>query len=80
MWAASLLPNDSGETARILCTAGGWIKNSDPGEANRFYQALVIRCPGTALGKQAAARKWFPEEKTETNAASPPWRERADAH
>lgn len=60
-WAASLLPNDSDETARILNTAGGWIKNRDPQAANRFYQALVIRCPNTVLGKQAAARNWFPE-------------------
>ncbi|WP_108824185.1 hypothetical protein [Ereboglobus luteus] len=60
-WAASLMPNDSDETARMLNTAGGWIKKRDPGEANRFYRALVIRCPNTVLGKQAAARNWFPE-------------------
>jgi hypothetical protein len=59
-WAASLMPNDSGETAHILNTAGGWLKNRDPEAANRFYQALVIRCPNTAPGRQAAARNWFP--------------------
>ena len=61
-WAASLLPNESDETAEILNTAGGWLKARDPIEANRFYQALVIRCGRTKLGKAAAARHWFPPE------------------
>ncbi len=61
-WAASLMPNDSDETARMLNTAGGWLKNRDPKAANRFYQALCIRCPNTALGKAAAAKKWFPDD------------------
>jgi hypothetical protein len=59
-WAASLLPNDSDETAAILDTAGSWLKSRDPGEANRFYQALVIRCGRTKLGKAAADLHWFP--------------------
>jgi hypothetical protein len=61
-WAASLLPNDSDETATILNTAGGWLKSQDPVEANRFYQALVIRCGRTQLGKAAAERHWFATE------------------
>ena len=61
MWAASLLPNDSDETAAILNTAGGWLKNRDPKAANAFYRALVIRCPNTPLGKAAAAKNWFPD-------------------
>ncbi len=59
-WAASLLPNDSDETARILYEAGEWLAPRDPEAANRFYQALVIRCGNTALGKAAAAKHWFP--------------------
>ncbi len=59
-WAAALLPNDSDETAQILDTAGRWLAARDPEAANRFYQALVIRCGNTALGRAAAARHWFP--------------------
>ncbi len=61
-WAASLLPNESDETAEILSTAGGWLKARDPIEANRFYQALVIRCGHTKLGRAAAERHWFPSD------------------
>jgi len=60
-WAASLLPNDSDETARILDTAGRWLKGRDPNEARRFYQALVIRCGNTKLGRAAAQQRWFPK-------------------
>lgn len=63
-WAASLLPNDSDETARILNTAGGWLKARDPKAAQRFYEALVIRCGNTALGRAAAQAHWFPKENT----------------
>ncbi len=59
-WAAALLPNEDDETATILNTAGGWLKARDPVEANRFYQALVIRCGRTSLGKAAAEQHWFP--------------------
>lgn len=59
-WAASLLPNDSDETAEILATAGGWLKARDPEAAQPFYQALVIRCGNTALGRAAAERRWLP--------------------
>jgi len=58
-WAASLLPNESDETAEILNAAGTWLKARDPMEANRFYQALVIRCGHTKLGKAASERHWF---------------------
>lgn len=61
-WAASLLPNDQDETAEILNAAGIWLKARDPIEANRFYQALVIRCGHTKLGKAAAERHWFPPD------------------
>jgi hypothetical protein len=59
-WAASLLPNDSDETAKILTEAGGWLAGRDPAAANRFYQALVIRCGNTDLGRAAAKAHWFP--------------------
>jgi hypothetical protein len=59
-WAASLLPNESDETARILNEAGSWLKARDPIAANPFYQALVIRCGQTDLGRAAAERHWFP--------------------
>lgn len=59
-WAASLLPNDDDETAKILATAGGWLKARDPQAAQPFYQALVIRCGNTALGREAAKKRWFP--------------------
>jgi hypothetical protein len=62
--AASLLPNDSDETARILCTAGLWVAARDPHFANRFYQALVIRCGRTPLGRAAAEKHWFPSLAT----------------
>ena len=59
-WAAAyLMPNNSDETARILDTAGRWMAARDPQFAERFYQALVIRCGRTALGRAAAAKHWF---------------------
>jgi hypothetical protein len=61
-WAAALLPNDSDETARILDTAGRWLIGRDDKAAERFYQALVIRCGNTALGKAAAEKHWFPSK------------------
>jgi hypothetical protein len=61
-WAAELLPNDTEETAKILNEAGGWQKNRDPQAAQRFYQALVIRCGNTALGRAAAQQRWFPRK------------------
>mgnify|MGYP001546577355 FL=1 len=62
-WAAALLPNGADGTATILNTAGGWLKARDPVEANRFYQALVIRCGRTALGKAAAGSHWFSSDR-----------------
>jgi tetratricopeptide (TPR) repeat protein len=61
-WAASLLPNENDETATVLETAGGWLKSRDPVEANKFYQALVIRCGQTKRGKAASERHWFPSD------------------
>ncbi|MEO7298088.1 MAG: hypothetical protein ABI042_05870 [Verrucomicrobiota bacterium] len=58
--AAKLLPNNSDETARILCTCGSWLKMRDPETADMFYKALVRRCRKTAIGNQADQMRWFP--------------------
>ena len=61
-WAAArIMPNDLDETAKVLCTAGTWLKNRDPKAADRFYKALVTRCGGTSLGRQADRLRWFPK-------------------
>ena len=59
--AASLLPRNSEKAAGIYCKAGGWLKSQDPQAANRFYQALVIRCGNTPLGQEAKQKHWFPD-------------------
>jgi len=59
--AAALMPDQSDETARVLCIAGTWLKNRDPEAADRFYKALVRRCGKTGLGHRADLRHWFPE-------------------
>lgn len=58
--AAKLLPNNSEETARILCTCGSWLKMRDPETADLFYKTLVRRCRKTAIGEQADRMRWFP--------------------
>jgi hypothetical protein len=58
--AAKLLPDNSDETARVLCTAGSWIKLADPDKADAFYKAMVRRCRKTAIGGQADRMRWFP--------------------
>jgi len=59
--AAGLMPDESDETARLLCTAGRWIQNRDPKAADRFYKALVRRCGTTKLGREADRLRWFPK-------------------
>jgi photosystem II stability/assembly factor-like uncharacterized protein len=58
--AAKLMPDNSDETARVLCTAGSWIKYLDPKKADPIYKALVRRCGKTAIGRQADLMRWFP--------------------
>jgi len=58
--AASLLPDNSDEKARILHTAGTWLKDRDPQTADIFYKHLVRRCRKTALGSAADVKRWFP--------------------
>ena len=50
--AAKLMPDNSDETARVLCEAGSWIKLLDPKSADVFYKALVRRCRKTAIEDQ----------------------------
>ena len=58
--AARLMPDNSDDTARILCTAGSWIKYLDPKKADPIYKMLVRRCGETQIGRQADIMRWFP--------------------
>jgi tetratricopeptide (TPR) repeat protein len=59
--AAKLMPDNSDDTARVLCTAGSWLKNRDPQAADIFYKALVRRNRKTAIGMEADRIRWFPQ-------------------
>jgi hypothetical protein len=60
-WAAlQLMPDNTDETARFCCEAGGWLKNRDPKAADRFYKLLVKKCPKTDIGREAERLHWFP--------------------
>ena len=58
--AAKLMPNNSEDTARVLCIGGSWIKRIDPMLADPFYKALVRRCRKTTIGAEADRLHWFP--------------------
>jgi photosystem II stability/assembly factor-like uncharacterized protein len=58
--AATLMPDNAEETARMLCIAGSWIKNLDAVKADGIYKTLVRRCRRTDIGSQADAMRWFP--------------------
>jgi tetratricopeptide (TPR) repeat protein len=58
--AAALMPDESDETARVLCEAGSWLKARNPERADRYYKALVRRCGTTSLGREADRLRWFP--------------------
>jgi len=75
--AAKLLPDNSDETARVLCTAGAWLKSRDPATADLFYKALVRRCRLTAIGAQADRIRWFPVLDADGNPK--PYRSRLEA-
>ena len=57
--AAQLLPDQSNELADVLNRGGSWLKTRDPIAAQRYYEALVTRCSGTVIGKQAIELKWL---------------------
>ena len=67
--ALQWMPDNEVETARAFCEAGGWIKNIDPKEADRFFKALVKRCPKTEIGKAAEQLHWFPKLDEKGNPA-----------
>ena len=58
--AAGFMPDNSDDTARLLCTAGSWIKYRDPQKADPIYKELVTRCRYTQIGRQADLMRWFP--------------------
>lgn len=58
--AARLLPDNSDDTAGILCLGGRWIATLNPSVADLFYKALVNRNRRTALGAAADKLRWFP--------------------
>lgn len=58
--AAKLMKDNTDEKARLLCTAGSWIKNLNAQSADYFYKALVRHCRKTAIGAQADRMRWFP--------------------
>jgi tetratricopeptide (TPR) repeat protein len=58
--AAALMPNNSDETARVLCIGGSWLKYIDPQRADVFYKSLVRRCRKTDIGQTADRMRWFP--------------------
>lgn len=68
--AAKLMPNNSDETARVLCVAGSWIKDRNPKAADVFYKALVRRCRKTAIGAEADRIRWFPSLDSDGNLRS----------
>ena len=69
--AANLMADNTDEKARMLCTAGGWIKDQDPKAADAFYKALVRHCRKTAIGALADRMHWFPT--LDTNGNPLPW-------
>jgi hypothetical protein len=64
--AATLMPDDSEQTATILNAAGRWVAARDPDDAELFYKTLVFRCAHTALGREAAERRWLVPAAGET--------------
>jgi len=65
--AAELMPDESDETARVLCIAGSWLKIRDPQAADPFYRAMVLRCRKTKLGQEADKLRWFPKIEIDRN-------------
>ena len=58
--AAKFMPDNSDETAYVLCIVGRWLQLNYPKDADRFYKALVNRCRKTSLGAEADKLRWFP--------------------
>ena len=56
--AAKLMPDNDEATAKVLNTAGSWLKKNDDKAADRFYQAIERRCPKTKIGQEAIKRQF----------------------
>lgn len=70
--AAQLMPDNDEQTAKVLNTAGSWLKNGDDKAAGRFYNAIERRCPKTEIGQEVIKRHWFvdtPDSQDESNDA-----------
>ena len=70
--AVQLMPDNDEQTAKVLNTAGSWLKKNDDKGADRFYQAIERRCPRTEIGKEAIKQHWFvetPDTQDESNDA-----------
>ncbi len=59
--AADLLPDGTDDKARMLASAGIWLAGKDPKAAIPFYRELIRSSHATRLGREAAARHWFPD-------------------
>jgi hypothetical protein len=73
--AAQLMPDQEEQTAKVLNTAGSWLKNGDDKAADRFYQAIERRCANTEIGEEAIKRHWFvdtPETNEDSDSAPEP--------
>lgn len=57
--AGSELPRNDPQLAALYNTAGHWLAARDPEAADRFYQAMVRRCPATEEGRRADEKRWF---------------------
>jgi len=70
--SAQLMLDNDEQTAKVLNTAGSWLKKNDDKGADRFYQAIEHRCPKTEIGQEAIKRHWFvetPDTQDESNVA-----------
>ncbi len=56
--AAKLLPDNSDETALILCRSGSWL---EPKPAAAYYHAILQRCRQTEVGEETARIGGFPK-------------------
>jgi tetratricopeptide (TPR) repeat protein len=63
--AAAALPGNHPMLAPIYNSAGCWLAGRDPKAADRFYQALVRRCPATDAGRRADEKRWFLDDLPE---------------
>jgi tetratricopeptide (TPR) repeat protein len=61
MWkAADALPDNDPLIPYALYWGGTWIKDRDPKAADRFYKAMVRRCPHLPYSQEADRLRWFP--------------------